>query len=961
MKKNSGFTLAEILGVMVIIGLLLIIVSPLIINRLKGSQETVSGASEELIFNATSQFVEENSNIFLPSKRYCVSVKTLVDNGKLTSPVLDIITGKNIEDMSVLVSIYYTGYKDYKLISSEICEGESLVPLPPTVEVYKNCENGKVFFKFIDNSGSGLSRYSISDKNVDEDDIVWNELSESDIVDFTPDENTSNTQVIRVLDNNGTIGLINYKLNKKYEISFDANGGTVSPKSMQVSNFKEYGEMPIPTYSGYGFDGWYTAKTGGIKISDVTNVCIEENQTLYAHWKELTDHKLYIRYDMNGGQLASQHGSAYSSSDSLITKDGEIYEKIYNHGGSLGGNGLSDYNNPDYINIEKTGYHGKKNNEWIYNNKEFNQASNYAVSDILTDSCDLYEGDCTAVMKVNWEANTYTVTFNANDGEVSTASKKVTYDSTYGSLPTPTYSGYGFDGWYTAKTGGTKITSSTKVQITNNQTLYAHWSKKPTVSVDKSCSSGKVVFKFTDNGGKGLSSYGITDVQGSANVNTWNNLASGVTTVNYTPTENKTIYVYVKDAKGNIGGKSYNPYNTKRTVNFNANGGTVSTTSKEVYNFSTYGTLPTPKRDLYGFDAYTFDGWYTAASGGTKITNSTKVCLNGNQTLYAHWTSKPVVIRSYMNCKKVLDVKNGTMENGTAVRTWADNGTAAQKWIVVENSDNSVTFKSYKDQKFCLDVKNGTVAKGSLIQIYTCNNTAAQKFEMTKSSNRVIIKSKKNTGFALNVPSANLTNNPQLQLWTSSIDEASLWVPKCPSDSKAPTCGKVTKTSNSASETIEVECVDKDGSGCTGKTVNFKNTYTAPGNYTINIFDRAGNQTACSVTSNVVLLSNISCKQTCSYDCQVPCKTSKWDDRAWTWSWTISDAKLIDSNKTNIKYTTEYGVPVTHYKKDGNVANNGIACFYDKKMSYHRSYARHTIVGTVCLTNGTCKSCTITG
>lgn len=37
-----------------------------------------------------------------------------------------------------------------------------------------------------------------------------------------------------------------------------------------------------------------------------------------------------------------------------------------------------------------------------------------------------------------WSANQYTVTFNANDGSVSTASKSVTYDGTYGDLPTPT-------------------------------------------------------------------------------------------------------------------------------------------------------------------------------------------------------------------------------------------------------------------------------------------------------------------------------------------------------------------------------------------------------------------------------------------------------------------------------------------------------------------------------------------
>lgn len=46
---------------------------------------------------------------------------------------------------------------------------------------------------------------------------------------------------------------------------------------------------------------------------------------------------------------------------------------------------------------------------------------------------------------------------------------------------------------------------------------------------------------------------------------------------------------------------------------------------------STYGTLATPTRD-----GYTFDGWYTSATGGTKITSST--AFTGTTTLYAHWT-----------------------------------------------------------------------------------------------------------------------------------------------------------------------------------------------------------------------------------------------------------------------------------------------------------------------------------
>ena len=75
----------------------------------------------------------------------------------------------------------------------------------------------------------------------------------------------------------------------------------------------------------------------------------------------------------------------------------------------------------------------------------------------------------------HWTPNTYTVTFDGNGGTSPTATKNVTYASTYGTLPTPTRTGYAFLGWFTAASGGAQITSSTTVSITAAQTLYAHW------------------------------------------------------------------------------------------------------------------------------------------------------------------------------------------------------------------------------------------------------------------------------------------------------------------------------------------------------------------------------------------------------------------------------------------------------------------------------------------------------
>ncbi|MBQ3006736.1 MAG: leucine-rich repeat protein [Clostridia bacterium] len=95
-----------------------------------------------------------------------------------------------------------------------------------------------------------------------------------------------------------------------------------------------------------------------------------------------------------------------------------------------------------------------------------------------------YTANVGVTLYAQWKANTYRITFDANGGTVSPSSKDVTYASTYGILPTAIRSGYIFNGWYTAKTGGTKVTSSSTVSITANQTFYAQWTEIVLSSID---------------------------------------------------------------------------------------------------------------------------------------------------------------------------------------------------------------------------------------------------------------------------------------------------------------------------------------------------------------------------------------------------------------------------------------------------------------------------------------------
>lgn len=79
------------------------------------------------------------------------------------------------------------------------------------------------------------------------------------------------------------------------------------------------------------------------------------------------------------------------------------------------------------------------------------------------------------------------------------------------------------------------------------------------------------------------------------------------------------------------------------TLSFNANGGSVSETSRTLFYGYEYGDLPTPTRT-----GYTFTGWYTQQSGGTKLYNTTTMG-SSNVTIYAHWRANKLTTKYYIN------------------------------------------------------------------------------------------------------------------------------------------------------------------------------------------------------------------------------------------------------------------------------------------------------------------------
>ena len=112
---------------------------------------------------------------------------------------------------------------------------------------------------------------------------------------------------------------------QRYTIIFNGNGGTPSVTSMTTIDQK-LPELPIATRSGrYSFDGWYTEKNGGTKITTAT--LFDKNTTVYAHWTYtgstgggVTTYPITVKSAKNGDVTAS-HKSASKGTTVTLTVD----------------------------------------------------------------------------------------------------------------------------------------------------------------------------------------------------------------------------------------------------------------------------------------------------------------------------------------------------------------------------------------------------------------------------------------------------------------------------------------------------------------------------------------------------------------------------------------------------------------------------------------------------------------
>lgn len=370
--------------------------------------------------------------------------------------------------------------------------------------------------------------------------------------------------------------------------------------------------LPTPTKSGYTFDGWYTQSSGGTKVSNTYTPA--GNVTLYAHW---TNVNYTLTINPNGGiwnntTSNSTKTGTTNSKLSIANPTPKGYTVSFN---SNGGNNVNSITSQrTFTNWSLSGSGSISGTTYTFGSGNATLTANYNNGSITLPSATKAEHKFKG-----WYSNGCGTTFIGNAGESYTPTSNVTLKACY------SYYAYILDVY---PNGGTwnGTTEKTRIEPLANPkpSIYGNtdYTGKigSTIEIPNPIPPSGYTVSFNTNGGSSVSS-----ITSTKSFNGWNNSSPG--------TFSGTTYTYGE-------GSGYITANYKNnSIN-----------------------LPKPTKS-----GYTFGGWYTASSGGTKVNNT--YTPTGNITLYAHWSANSYTLSFDANGCGTLGVSYVT---ATVGKTYGD-------------------------------------------------------------------------------------------------------------------------------------------------------------------------------------------------------------------------------------------------------------------------------------------------
>lgn len=296
--------------------------------------------------------------------------------------------------------------------------------------------------------------------------------------------------------------------NPTYTVTYNANGGSVSPTSATFT----YGNaisLPTPTRTGYTFTRWHTNGNNTINLARkymYTNKFSVHFEAYHSNWSQVANERLISCTEGGGWNIESWNNApsfiAYSGGykyaygsltwanmaagwhtfDLIFTGSAiTIYIDGTQRGtASCGTIGYNTWNSLWFgaeASDQGATAHGYAFTGSLANLRIANNTTRVSSNNTFQSPAQNF------TLYAEWQANTYTVTYNANGGTGAPSAQSYTYASSGTitlSSTKPTRSGYTFMGWGTSATDTSADWSAGGTYNRNyagNRTLYAIWRK----------------------------------------------------------------------------------------------------------------------------------------------------------------------------------------------------------------------------------------------------------------------------------------------------------------------------------------------------------------------------------------------------------------------------------------------------------------------------------------------------
>ena len=567
-----------------------------------------------------------------------------------------------------------------------------------------------------------------------------------------------------------------------YTITLNANGGSIPSTSgwsgtgntstKSVTYDSNYGFLPNPTRTGYTFQGW-------------TNNLFDENDVVTGHY-------LYI-----DGSIKDQNDWAYSNYIEIepsktytfnpnSTKGNSAFHCVYdaNHNFIQSYNsGLNTITMPSNAKYIRVSYRTSDSSNMKL--EEGPSATSYYMT-----SSTVVKTSKNHTARAVWTANNYMVTANANGGSIpstsgwsgtgNTSTKSVTYDKTYGTLPTPTKTGYTFNGW----SSGTPVVGRTLQAwvspladssfVTSNLSPNTSYKVEYDIALNEAIPSG----------------------YSASQTSQWGNLGfrTGTSSYSYTMVSGGTLYD--KSGSNYTVGKKYHVTGTITTP---------SSLSNTILVFYTARSTNSSSQGYVINGTFSNIVFYPSSENYGPVSNSTVVKKTSNHTIYANWTANKITFNNKTVTSTYSSSSNQTISNGIDLPT---NGTGTYTYAITGGNSNNY---------FSLTGRNIIVAKNTPANSTTGYSITITATDSGSGETKSAIYTIKVNKAVINIPSM-----PTVKTYSGSLQSSGITTPAGTTIVSQPeliTNGKGTYSNNTNFSNWTY-----DSSSYNGSTGSFKNS-----------------------------------------------------------------------------------------------------------------------------------------